>query len=141
MKIYFSGSIRGGRQDQPRYQKLIEFLKRDNQVLTEHVGQPNLQADGQTEMSDRQIRDRDIDWLKACDLVVAETTHPSLGVGYELAYAERLGKPVIILHQKGKTRLSAMIAGTAYFDDINYYSSLAEAEKILSQKIKSRMAR
>lgn len=136
MKIYFAASIRGGRDDQVLYQKIIEYLNVQHQVLTEHIGQANLTADGQTTMTDCQIRDRDIQWLKESDVVVAETTHPSLGVGYELAYAEKISKPVIILHQNGPARLSAMIAGTPYFNDINYYNSFDEACEILQRQLK-----
>lgn len=135
MKIYFAASIRGGRDDQHLYQELIEFLNQDNSVLTEHIGNPNLTSDGQKTLSDHEIRTRDINWLQESDVVVAETTHPSLGVGYELAYAEKINKPVIILHRKAETKLSAMINGTDYFKNVNYYSSLVEAERILKTRL------
>ena len=38
MKIYFAGSIRGGRKDAELYRKVIAALKEKHQVLTEHVG-------------------------------------------------------------------------------------------------------
>ena len=47
--------------------------------------------------------------------MIAECTCPSLGVGYELAYAEARGKPVHIFYDRGKTQLSAMLTGNAYF--------------------------
>ena len=59
--------------------------------------------------------DRDTTWLQECDVVIAECTCPSLGVGYELAYAEHLGKPCHIFYNKTKTQLSAMLTGDAYF--------------------------
>ena len=68
-------------------------------------------------------------------VVVAETTHSSLGVGYGLAYAEKINKPVIILHRKAETKLSVMINGTDYFKNVNYYSSLAESERILKTRL------
>ena len=37
-KIYFAGSIRGGRQDQVLYEKLVDALKTYGKVFTEHVG-------------------------------------------------------------------------------------------------------
>jgi len=46
MKIYFAASIRGGRDDVDIYKKLIDFLNQDNQVLTEHIGDPNLSDEG-----------------------------------------------------------------------------------------------
>ena len=39
----------------------------------------------------------------------------SLGVGYELAYAEAKGKPCHIFYDRTKTQLSAMLTGNPYF--------------------------
>jgi len=41
-KIYFCGSIRGGRQDRELYASLIEYMKSFGRVLTEHIGNPRL---------------------------------------------------------------------------------------------------
>lgn len=135
MKIYFAGSIRGGRSNVDIYKKIIDHLNKNNKVLTEHVGDYNLSIEGQKQLDNGYIRNRDIDWLKESDLVVAETSNPSSGVGYELSYAERIGKPVIILHNKNKSQLSAMIEGSSYFKDINYYETIEEAIEILDKKI------
>ncbi len=120
-KIYFSGSIRGGREDVAIYRVLIERLSRSAVVLTEHVGDACLTANGQTTLTDADICRRDLEWIKECDLVLAECTTPSLGVGYELAYAEQLGKPVFVLfHETRGRRLSAMIGGNPRFTVIRY---------------------
>ena len=50
MKIYFAGSIRAGRDDQELYQRLIQSLQYHGQVLTEHVGDPNLTQWGDTKV-------------------------------------------------------------------------------------------
>ncbi|AKP66292.1 nucleoside 2-deoxyribosyltransferase [Companilactobacillus ginsenosidimutans] len=134
MKIYFAASIRGGRDEDKTYKKIIKFLKKDNDVLTEHVGNTDLTAEGETKLSDKEIRDRDIAWLEEADVMVADTTNPSLGVGYELAYAEKLHKPVVILHNDDKSHLSAMISGSDYFLDINNYSTYHDAIQILDSK-------
>ncbi|MFD1417929.1 nucleoside 2-deoxyribosyltransferase [Companilactobacillus keshanensis] len=136
MKIYFAGSIRGGREDVGVYRKIIDYLNIDNKVLTEHIGDYKLSVEGQGQLDNDYIRNRDVDWLNKSDLVVAETSNPSLGVGYELAYAEKIKKPVLILHNKNKSQLSAMIEGSKYFRNINYYSDVTEAISILKSKLK-----
>ena len=135
MEIYFAASIRGGRDDRQLYERLITFLNQQHHVLTEHIGNPNLTADGETELSDQEIRNRDVAWLTASDVVVAEATHPSLGVGYELAMAEQLKKPTIILYRPQVARLSAMIAGTSFFNRIYEYETVEEAAKILEKEL------
>lgn len=112
MKIYFAASIRGGRDDQAHYRTLIDCLGRFGDVLTEHVGQAELTETGEGEASDHEIFERDLSWLHDADLVVAEVSTPSLGVGYEIARAEQLGKPILCLHHElDDRRLSAMLAG------------------------------
>ena len=39
-KVYFAGSIRGGRTDAALYERMIGYIQRTDRVLTEHVGKP-----------------------------------------------------------------------------------------------------
>ena len=67
---------------------------------------------GENTIPDVEIFQRDIAWLREADVIVAEVTVPSLGVGYELGIGQSLGKPVICLYrEKDGRQLSAMIAG------------------------------
>ena len=119
-KIYFAGSIRGGRDDAKSYERLISWLQNHAIVLTEHVGENNLDANGEA-TDDRFIHNRDMQWLYDSDLVIAEVSTPSLGVGYELGRALDAGKPVIALWRESPERkLSAMIAGCEDIQVIEY---------------------
>lgn len=111
MKIYFAGSIRGGREMQPTYQHIITVLqKAGHTVLSEHVGQKDLQE----ALDDRAIHDRDITWIEESELMIADVTLPSLGVGYEIAYAAYdCGIPILCI-AKRDTNISAMIRGCPY---------------------------
>ncbi len=111
-KIYFAGSIRGGRADRELYAEIIGLLRKYGVVLTEHIGDDALTSDGESGLTDREIHDRDLSWLANCDAVVAEVSVPSLGVGYEIARASAAGKPILCLYrpEEGKS-LSAMISG------------------------------
>ena len=131
MKIYFAGSIRGGRQDADRYEKIIEYLKTFGEVLTEHVGDPKLTSAGDDGPRDKFIHDRDLDWLKASDAVVAEVTAVSMGVGYEIGRAVEMGTPVLCLFRKGtNVNLSAMIAGCEQLN-LTYYSEFQGVKKAI----------
>lgn len=114
MKIYFAGSIRGGRIDAALYQRLIAYMQRTDVVLTEHIGRPDLNLLEQGKR-DVEIYDQDTGWLRESDILIGECTCPSLGVGYELAYAEKIGKPCHIFYDRTKTQLSAMLTGNPYF--------------------------
>lgn len=121
MNIYFCGSIRGGREDAGLYHRMIEFLKGYGKVLTEHVGDPALTEMGNDGTSE-DIWKRDTDWLKESDIVLAECSRPSHGVGYEVAYAEALGKETHIFYGGADGRLSAMLEGCPNYG-IHYYKS------------------
>ncbi|XP_029927162.1 5-hydroxymethyl-dUMP N-hydrolase [Myripristis murdjan] len=114
MRIYFCGSIRGGRQDVSVYQRLVRKLQTYGTVLTEHVSDGQLSDTGEDASlkGDKFIHDRDVDWLSSTDVVVAEVTQPSLGVGYELGRAVAMKKRILCLFRPSSGRtLSAMIRG------------------------------
>ena len=140
MKIYFACAIRGGRVETDIYNNIITYLSSKAEVLTEHVGSSELTTIGETTRSDGEIFLRDMEWLQSADLVIAEVTTPSLGVGYELGIAEKLKIPVLCLYRpiKGK-RLSAMISGNEKFN-CQAYQTLDDAKvhinKFLEQEQK-----
>ena len=128
-KVYFAGSIRGGRSDAALYRDMIDHINKTAYVLTEHVGKKEV-FELEKDMTDRDIDEQDTAWIRECDLVIAECTCPSLGVGYELAYAEHQKKPCHILYRANEVRLSAMLAGDPYYE-IHPYSDHEEVFSIL----------
>ena len=127
-KVYFAGSIRGGRADADVYHRMIEHIKQTDTVLTEHVGHLNLKES----RGDRAIYEQDTAWLRESDLLIGECSCPSLGVGYELAYAERYGKPCHLFYNKSKCQLSAMLTGNPYFH-IHPYKTEEELMAMLDE--------
>ena len=122
MKIYFAGSIRGGRKDAQLYNNIIAYLREKGQVLTEHVGSTKTSWTGETSRKDEEIYNRDMEWLQSANVVVAEVTIPSLGVGYELGIAEKLKKPTIIGANSDliKDSLLVIVKKTYRYRCINY---------------------
>lgn len=111
MKIYFAGSIRGGRGDAKLYQALIADLQAYGEVLTEHVGASDVEHT-EKQLSEQEIHDRDMAWLSECDAMVAEVSTPSLGVGYEIGRGVEQHKKILCLFRPQSDKsLSAMIAG------------------------------
>ena len=97
------------------YKRIIEYIQRDNIVLTEHIGDLSKSQFEGKEDCDVAIYEQDTTWLRGADVVIAECTTPSLGVGYELGFAEAHGIPVHIFYCKARTRLSAMLTGNSRF--------------------------
>uniref|UniRef100_A0A3P9IKP3 2'-deoxynucleoside 5'-phosphate N-hydrolase 1 n=1 Tax=Oryzias latipes TaxID=8090 RepID=A0A3P9IKP3_ORYLA len=131
MKIYFCGSIRGGRDDVHVYRRLVHKLQSYGCVLTEHVCNAELTDTGEAAaLEDRVIHDRDVAWLQDSDVIVAEVTQPSLGVGYELGRAVDMKKTVLCLFRPSSGRsLSAMIRGAVdgeRFQVVDYSEDVLE---------------
>jgi nucleoside 2-deoxyribosyltransferase len=133
MKIYFAGSITGGRDDMGTYAVIIGLLRQYGVVLTEHVGDGKITSDGETQLTPKAIFERDVAWLDSADAVVADVTTTSLGVGYELGRAEANGKPILCLFNtnSGK-KLSSMIRGNEK-NVIAMYSNESDIETALKK--------
>lgn len=127
LKVYFAASISGGRSQADMYLPIVTELKKHALVLTEHFADKKITASEGTHSNDEHIYNLDMDWLRSCDIVVAEVTTPSLGVGYELRYAQERNIPVLCLFQSNQgKRLSAMIKGAQYFT-VKEYETIEEA--------------
>lgn len=135
VKIYFCGSIRGGRQLAITYEKIIKLIQHHGEVLTEHLGDDAEIQSKDRILSDQKIHDRDLQWIVESDLLVAEVTIPSLGVGYEIGRAVEMGKPILCLfNTESKHTLSAMIAGIEGMK-VLYYKEPKELAHALEQFI------
>ena len=133
MKFYFAGSIRSGRDKLNVFIEINKILNKYGNVLDKHVASPNV-FEIEKNNSEEDIYIRDINWIKECDIVVAEVSTPSLGVGYEISYAEHLEKKIVCLCDE-TVRVSAMIGGNnklvliRYKDDDDLIIKLKEIFK------------
>lgn len=120
LNIYFGGSISGGRNYVNRYQKFCEHLQQYGDILTEHVADPSLDSTGE-DLSKKEVYERDMRLMDSADLFIADVSTPSLGVGYEVRYAEERGIPVIVLYHEGSEHsLSGLIRGNSDITVLRY---------------------
>ena len=112
MNIYFACSITGGREFESTYQQIVvALLAGGHQIPTSHLAQSEALENERT-LTPQNVYQRDVNWLNNCDLLIAEVSVPSHGVGYEIGYALHIGKPVLCLHQKER-KVSKMISGNS----------------------------
>lgn len=114
--------------------QLIKYLKSFGEVLTEHFSNPDYKKVGETKISNKKIHDRDMKWLLKADLIVAEVSNASLGVGYEIGRAIENKKKILCLRKKSKKRLSAMISGSEGLT-LKEYKSIEDAKIIIDEYI------
>jgi nucleoside 2-deoxyribosyltransferase len=119
-KIFFAGSIRGGDKYASNYKKILDYLKDYGEVISEHLEKKAVVTQAGPS-SDPDIYARDVRWIRESDVLIAEVSQPSIGVGYEIAYAEALGKPVLALYSLDEEKtISAMISGNAHITTLEY---------------------
>lgn len=110
MYLYFSCSLTGGRSDQKVYAAIVNhLLAKGHEVPTAHLADPGV-MELERVVEPNEVFLRDVGWIRACHALIAEVTTPSHGVGYEIAYALFLGKPVLCCFRQG-ARVSKMITG------------------------------
>jgi len=119
MKIYFSASIDGAKGDDEFNTAVITHLKRYGSVLSElFFSKEKRKIEN---LSVKEIHDMDLAWVEEADLIVAEVSAPSLGVGYEIKHALHKGKKVLCLWKKiDQKNLSMMISGAPGVRIISY---------------------
>ena len=135
MNIYFSCSITGGRQDEDIYRKIVaNLIDAGHEVPTTHLALPDTVKD-EVNLNAVEVYQRDMDWVRKCDALIAEVSTPSHGVGYEIALAIILGKQVLCCYKRDK-KISKIISGNTSENLYLYaYSSedelLSEIERFL----------
>jgi 2'-deoxynucleoside 5'-phosphate N-hydrolase len=105
MKVYFTASYTGAQSFGKNYFTIVETLKRlGHDVITEAPfnmksdPRPKEPVEKRTEVHKRIMKE-----IERADLIVAETSFPSTGVGYEVTVALEKEKPVLVLHVEGRT--------------------------------------
>merc|ERR1711915_1034079 len=127
----------GGKQDERLYNILFDKLEKYGEVIKPFDPDKGLNQIGCRRDHGLNMHDTDVALLNVCDVVVAEVTHPSLGVGYEIGRAVELGKPVLCLYRpQPKKKLSSMLRGMDNNDYLRIYDySLAQVDQIFEDFI------
>ena len=109
MIIYCAGPIKGDTTFQKFYLEIIDFIESEGHTpLTELIAE----IPSANPLTDKQIYKRDIKWIDGSKVMIAEISGPSLGVGFEIAYAIHHKKmPVLALVNQTVKNVSAMITG------------------------------
>lgn len=112
-KIYVGCSLtHASKEFQDSIKQLKQKLKAKYEVL---------EFFGNVPAQDSEIFSHDSAKLKACDLFLAECSHPSTGVGFEIATALSHHKPVLAVAQKD-AKVSRFILGipSSLFSFVRY---------------------
>jgi len=120
MKIYVSGSMYGGQQKINIYKKLIDKLEEYGEVLTKQIADPDAIKKEVFQKDEDIYKDLE-NKLEKADIIIAEVSVPSIGVGYEIGYASKLNKKIIAIYDKNYIdKVTTMIRGNKKIRIISY---------------------
>jgi nucleoside 2-deoxyribosyltransferase len=136
MKIYYATSISGETNPEAENTniELIKHLKKYGEVLTEHFADSSLIRVGELTLEDKEIHDRDMKWIMEADVIIAEVSNTSFGVGYEIGRSVENNKKVLCLRRRQNRRLSAMLRGCDKIT-VKDYDSVENAKNIIDEFI------
>jgi nucleoside 2-deoxyribosyltransferase len=91
-----------------------------HEVLTTHLLAEDVES-AEAQLTEQQVYRRDIDWLSQCDVLVAEASGSSYGVGFEVGYltgrARETGQRVLLVYDAARRHaVSRLISGNC--DDV-----------------------
>jgi nucleoside 2-deoxyribosyltransferase len=96
----------------------------------------------EAELTEEQVYRRDLDWLSRCDLLVAEASGSSYGVGFEVGYvlsrAARSGQRVVVLYNLARREaVSRVITGNCDPNCTTFgYASVEELVAFIEKRFK-----
>ena len=86
MTIYLACTVRGDRGGVLAGRAICERLQHHGHtVLTTHLLADNVET-AEAQITEHEVFRRDLKWLTACEVLVAEASGSSYGVGFEVGY-------------------------------------------------------
>jgi hypothetical protein len=117
--IYLACTVRGDRAAIVVLRVLADRLERaGHTLLTRHLLADDVDA-AESALNEREVFERDLRWLAAADVLIAEASGSTYGVGFEVGYvlgrSDVSAQRVLLLYdQSRRSRVSRLIAGNVH---------------------------
>lgn len=116
MKIYLGFTVAGNRSALAAARTILSALRSlGHEILTSHLLEEDAwEADRRK--PPQEIFARDMNWLAACDIFVAEVSGSSFGLGFETGYilGSTTKKAVLFYDRAAESRISLLITGNRH---------------------------
>ncbi len=116
MRIYLACTVRGDRAGTAAGRLINDRLQHHgHKVLTTHLLADDVES-AESAVTEADVFERDLRWLSDCDMLVAEASGSSYGVGFEVGYitgrAHATGQRVLLLYNEQRRHaVSRLIVG------------------------------
>ncbi|MGE5361464.1 MAG: nucleoside 2-deoxyribosyltransferase, partial [Bacteroidales bacterium] len=137
MRIYLACTVRGDRAAIPILQETLARLEQyGHEVFTGHLLRDDVE-EFEAALPSIAVYERDVRWLHACDVVVAEASGSSYGVGFEVGYvlgrSDKSGQRVFLLYDSARRPfISRLIPGNTHPNCVSFgYRDAAEVRAFI----------
>jgi nucleoside 2-deoxyribosyltransferase len=119
MQIYLACTVRGDRGAVSALRSLAAALERaGHTVLTKHLLDDDVDT-SEAALTEADVYARDIQWLDGSDVLIADASGSSYGVGFEVGYvlgqSDRTNQRVLLLYRADRRdRISRLISGNRH---------------------------
>jgi nucleoside 2-deoxyribosyltransferase len=119
MRIYLACTVRGDRSSVAAARRIHDRLVHlGHEVLTSHLLRDDVEQ-FESHATAAHVYKRDVEWLEAADVIVAEASGSSYGVGFEVGYvlgrAAQHGQRAVVLYQADReASISRLISGMSH---------------------------
>ena len=146
MNIYLGCTVRGDRSTIDMVRHMARRLQEAGHVvLTTHLLQEDVEG-AERARSSREVYERDLAWVESCDILIAEASGSSYGVGFEVGYllgrAPQSGQRAYVFYRRDRhDAISRLISGlTNAYGRVFPYSSTADVDAALREIPELRMS-
>jgi nucleoside 2-deoxyribosyltransferase len=116
MKIYFGFTVAGDRSSLVAARRMVDLLEAmGHEVLTRHLVSDDA-ARMDRSLAPQEVYERDMEWLRQCDIFIAEVSGSSFGLGYETGFVlGSSGKKAVLFYRRDAApRISLLITGNTH---------------------------
>ncbi|MDQ3420246.1 MAG: nucleoside 2-deoxyribosyltransferase [Acidobacteriota bacterium] len=117
MNIYLACTVRGDRGAVAVLRQVADHLETaGHTVLTRHLLDDHVDS-AESALTEREVFARDLQWLTAADVLIADASGSSYGVGFEVGYvlgkSDQTDQGVLLLYSDSRRSVvSRLIVGT-----------------------------
>ena len=119
MNVYLACTVRGDRGALESTRAVAATITGlGHTLLTAHLLEDGVEA-AESQLTERVVFERDLDWLSRADVLIAEASGSSFGVGFELGYflanTADTNRRALLLYEAGRRhQVSRLIVGNSH---------------------------
>ena len=138
MKIYFGFTVAGDRSALETARRLVQLLEGlGHEVLTRHLVNDDAWERDRL-ISPQDVYRRDMAWLQQCEVLIAEVSGSSFGLGFETGYVlGATAKKVILFYRRDlEKKISLLITGNTHPNcTLAPYSNVTDVESFITSNL------